>query len=43
MPRMHQNALCDLHIPADEKHTFGMTCLDTPFLQSVPGPPKLEK
>jgi hypothetical protein len=40
---MHRNALCGLHTPIDEKHTFGLTCLDALFLESIPVPHEQEK
>jgi hypothetical protein len=41
--RMYRNALCDPQIPPMQKHKFGVMCLDSLFVEAVPGPPKYEK
>jgi hypothetical protein len=41
--RMHRNALRDPQIPPDGKHKFGITCPGALFMETAPGPLKLEK
>jgi hypothetical protein len=42
-PGRKQNALRDPQIPPDEKHMFSITCPDTLFMETTPGPPEHEK
>jgi hypothetical protein len=43
VPRMYQNALCDLQIPPDANHNFYVMCPDTLLVETAAGAPVLEK